>query len=100
MTGSVNVKMMADVRDQVLADLRRPHPFASERVGFLSSVGGNRDGANRLVFLVKYLPVPDRCYIEDPDVGARIDSTAIHSAMQHVLDNPGTGIFHVHLHDW
>lgn len=96
---NVTVKVMAELHERVLADLRRPHAIAYERVGFLSAKVGNRNGENLLVFLVDYFPVPDECYIKDVEVGARIDSVAIRMAMQHVLDT-GNGIFHVHLHDW
>lgn len=99
MRGTVTVKLTTELHGRVLADLRRPHPIAYERVGFLSSRLGNRDGSNLQVFLVDYFPVPDACYMEDKGVGARIDSVAIRTAKQQVLDTDN-GIFHVHLHDW
>ncbi|HQU93804.1 MAG TPA: hypothetical protein PLK77_16025 [Pyrinomonadaceae bacterium] len=97
---NVTVKLLASLRDHVISDLIRPHPFAYERIGFISAIVGNRTGKNPQVFLADYLPVPDDRYIEDSKVGARIDSAAIRMAMQYVLDNPGKGVFHVHLHDW
>lgn len=94
----IKVKLAAGLYERVLTDLRRPHKTAAERVGFLGSTIGNRGGEGLLVFLTEYVPIPDEYYIEDPSVGARINSAAILMAMQRVLDT-GQGIFHVHLHD-
>jgi len=85
--------------DRVLDDLRRPHPFALERVGFLTAKLGNRRGSDLIVFLADYIAVPDNQYINDRSVGARMNSDAIRAAMQHIL-NTQDGLFHVHLHDW
>jgi len=55
------------------------------------------DGA--AVLLTSYWPVPDDLYINDPDVGARINGVAIRNAMQDVLDGGGRyGLLHVHMH--
>ena len=83
--------------DEIRADLLRPHPFAEERVGFVAASLGNADGADPLVLLHSYQPVPDERYIDDPKTGARIDASAIRNAMQRVLDER-QGIFHVHMH--
>jgi hypothetical protein len=80
----------------VLADLRRPHTHAAERIGFLYSrlVPGER-----LIVMTRYVPVPDEQYVVDDTVGARINGDAIRAAMQGVLDT-GDGVFHTHLHEW
>lgn len=82
---------------EALADLKRRHPFAAERVGFLFVRVGSTDGAV-LLLGCGYAPVADAEYVEDLGVGARINSTAIRSAMQRVLDTR-QGVFHVHLHE-
>lgn len=82
---------------RVREDLARRHPFAYERVGFLSARLGNQAAAERLVLFTNYYPVPDDQYLKDPRAGARINSTAIREAMQRVLDT-GDGLFHVHCH--
>jgi hypothetical protein len=83
--------LLADVR----ADLSRPHPFAAQRVGFL--YGRLVSAGSPLVLMTEYEPVADDRYIDDPRSGARIDSQAIRTAMQGVLDR-GQGGFHVHMH--
>jgi hypothetical protein len=81
----------------MLRDLRRPHPHALERVGFV--YGRVAAGADALVLLTRYLPVPDERYVRDPSVGARIDGDALRAGMQAALDR-GDGVFHAHLHEW
>jgi hypothetical protein len=82
---------------EILADLRRPHAHAAERVGFL--YGRLAPGAAPLVVMTRYMPVPDAQYVVDDTVGARINGDAIRAAMQGVLDT-GDGVFHTHLHEW
>lgn len=84
--------------DQIRDDLRRPHPFAAERVGFLLARAGNSLGAEWLVLPTDFLPVPDDHYIDDPRVGARIGSGAIRATMQAVLGQ-GLSALHVHMHE-
>jgi len=75
------------------SDLRRSHPFAYERVGyvFIRPAGGK-------VFVVTgYEPVPDEFYIKDRTVGARIDHRGIALAMKRA-DQNGEGILHTHIH--
>jgi hypothetical protein len=94
----VGIKISRELYLKALDDLRRPHEFAYERVGFLTAKHGNRSGGHQLVLLTDYHPVPDNQYIDDPGSGARINSAAIREAMQRVLDT-GDGAFHIHLHD-
>ena len=96
---NVTVRMRRRLYEEVRADLSRPHPFASERVGFLFGRLGYADETDRLVLLAGYSPLEDDRYIDDPRSGARIDSQAIRGAMQGVLDR-GEGVFHVHMHDF
>ena len=74
----------------VLADLRRPHAHAAERIGFLY---GRLAPGGPLVVMTRYLPVLDDQYVVDDTVGARINGDAIRAAMQGVLDT-GDGVFH------
>lgn len=92
------VRLARGLYDRVLEDLRRPHPFAYERVGFLSARPGAAGDGLRLVLLTDYHPVPDHQYVKDSGCGARINSDAIREAMQRVLDT-GAGSLHVHLHE-
>jgi len=96
---SVHVRLTRQLYEQVRADLSRLHPFASERVGFLFAQLGNANSVTPLVLFTGYSLLADDRYINDPQAGARIDSQAIRSAMQEVL-NRKEGAFHVHMHDW
>lgn len=50
-----------------------------------------------MILVSTYAPVRDEDYINDPTVGAKIDSSAIRRAMQQSLDT-GMGVIHVHMH--
>lgn len=89
----ITQKMVADT----IADLRRLHEFAFERVGFLFC-RQSRTPAGMLLLACRYVPVRDEQYIPDETVGARFDSSSIREAMQVVLSE-GLSVLHVHLHD-
>ena len=84
--------------DQMLLDLRRPHPFATERAGFLYAKTVYLDKDLILVICTDYIPIEDSNYIYDPSVGAKINAEAIRLAMQGTIDRQA-GCFHVHLHE-
>jgi hypothetical protein len=94
---SVVFKIGSDLVDVVREDLLKPHPFAAERVGFLSCRPG-RLNANGLILLAHgYHSVADCDYVNDPTVGAMMGSAAIRKAMQVALSSDA-GMFHVHVH--
>lgn len=80
------------------ADLRRPHNFAAERVGFLLVATGTGELGELIILGLEYLPVADDNYVEDYSVGVRIGGTAIRDAMERIR-TAGRGLFHVHLHE-
>ncbi|MGH2442612.1 MAG: hypothetical protein ACRDFX_05575 [Chloroflexota bacterium] len=82
--------------DEIRRDLRRPHAFASERVGFIS-VRADKTVSNLLLIGEGYYPVADEDYVDDPTVGAMMGQEAIRKALNVALLNP-VGMFHVHLH--
>lgn len=90
-------RILRSLYDCVKEDLARPHAFAYERVGFVSTKLGNKGTDEFLILSTNYYPVADENYIDDPRSGARINSAAIREAMQVVLDT-GDGLFHVHCH--
>ncbi len=94
---NIGIKLSRTLDDQIRKDLNRPHKFAFERVGFVSSRYTPVDGNGILVLLSGYLSVDDDDYMEDDSVGARINGNAIRKAMQKVLDTK-EGMFHVHIH--
>jgi len=92
----VNLRIPQKLLDAMVVDLRRPHPFAFERVGFMYCKQSSlRNG--RLLLAYKYQPIEDEQYIQDDTVGARFDSSSIRAAMQTALSE-GVSTFHVHLH--
>ena len=93
----IEMRITRKLYEQILNDLLRPHSHAAERIGFLSAKTGSLDDNGMLIIFTKYYVVPDRNYIYDQDVGARIDGTAIRTVMQRILDTK-EGAFHVHIH--
>lgn len=90
------IKISAELLHRMLLDLERPHPFAWERVGFLSCCQV-LDSIAPLLICYDYHSVPDDGYLNDKKCGARIDEGAIQSAMQRVLDK-GHAQLWVHTH--
>lgn len=82
--------------DQMWSDLRRPHSFAYERVGFLLVREAESPGG-RILLAKRYEPVREEEYTRDTRVGARINRDAIRRALGYAL--AGEGVLHVHLHD-
>jgi hypothetical protein len=82
---------------EMLCDLRRPHEYAYERVGFMCCRQSALRSGN-LLLAYKYKPIRDDQYLEDRTVGARFDGSSIREAMQTALTE-GSSVFHVHLHE-
>ena len=94
---TVRFKITAALLAAVREDVRRPHPFAHERVGFISAgLSSSRDDG-LLVLAQEYRPVTDDEYLRDPTVGAMIGPDAIRNALQWALQD-GVAVFHVHTH--
>lgn len=90
-------KMHWSLRRSVIEDLKRPHAFAFERVGFVECrAAAIKNGV--MVLAAHYHNVADENYIRDNTVGARINGSALRAALQASLTNK-TGIFHIHLHE-
>ena len=70
------IRLLRSLYDAMLADLQRPHVFAFERVGFLYGRLANAH-ADPLVLMTGYVSLADDRYVDDPRVGARIDSQAM-----------------------
>ena len=79
-------------------DLRRPHPFAAERVGFFSCRVGALRPSGWVVLAHDFHPVADDDYLRDLTVGAMMGPAAIRKAMQIVLSHE-VCMFHVHIHE-
>jgi hypothetical protein len=96
--GLVRIRLSRVLVEEMKTDLRRPHPFAAERVGFLSVATGRGEGGELLVLGLEYLPVKEDHYVEDPTVGVKIGVGAIRGAIDRVRLSR-RGLFHVHLHE-
>ena len=79
-----------------LADLERPHPYAAERVGFLSF----RQSTHRnkpILLCYDYHSISDSHYMHDGSCGARIGGEAIRHAMGRAFrDQSGQLWIHAH----
>lgn len=93
---ALSVRIPSVLLSRVREDLARPHPFAAERVGFLTT-SLKRYNDEDLVLVTDYHPVADEDYVDDPTVGARIGERVIDAAIARAADD-GRGVFHVHAH--
>jgi hypothetical protein len=93
----IHFKITVALLDGIVGDLRRPHPFAAERAGFIGcKVSRCLDGI--LVLAHTYISLPDDWYVDDQRFGCVFNSHAMREAMQFALTNDAS-MFHVHLHD-
>jgi len=95
---NIKIRIPKEILNSIKEDLKRPHSFAYERVGFLFTKSKRLKNNTILILGVDYSPIPDLDYIEDHKVGAKINADAIRMAMQSILDRK-CGCFHVHLHE-
>jgi hypothetical protein len=94
----VGFKITRGLLSRVRDDLNRPHPFAAERVGFLSCRIGALKPVGWVVLADSFHPVADEDYVRDGSVGAMMGAAAIRKALQVALSDE-FGMFHVHLHE-
>lgn len=80
------------------ADLHRRHPFAGERVGFLTCGVGRMDDGGLGIYAARYHPVLDEDYLEDNSAAAMLGPGAFRKMLQTVYQSPAS-VFHVHRHD-
>jgi hypothetical protein len=93
---NIRFKITSALLTAVRIDLRRPHAFAHERVGFISA--GLSAAHDELLILARaYRPVRDDDYLRDARVGAMMNAEAIRRARQWAMDDRAA-IFHVHTH--
>ncbi len=92
----IKLKIAGHILDWVRNDLRRRHPFAHERVGFLKA--GAADAAGDLLLTVlSYMPIADDDYENGHGVGAQIGSNAMRKAVQAAY-RPPSALLHIHTH--
>ena len=92
-----HIKIAGTLLNAIRADLHRPHPFAFERVGFVTA-GASWTLAGDLTLLCRdYQPVLDEDYERSNTVGAKIGSNAMRKALQAAYRHKST-ILHIHTH--
>lgn len=91
-------RITGQLLDAVHADLNRPHPFAAERVGFLTCGVGALPGDGLAIYAAAYHPVPDEDYVEDRRAAAMLGPRAFRNMLQTAYRDPAS-VFHVHRHD-
>jgi hypothetical protein len=96
---NIHLKLPQQLHDEITQHLRKPHPVALERVGFVACVGGVAPGG--MVLLGRsFHPVRDKDYEADDMVGARIGARAIQSALALAYGTSQSMLFvHEHAHD-
>lgn len=93
---NIHFKITRALLAGIRADLRRPHGFAYERVGFIAA--GLAAAHDDLMILAReYRPVLDEDYLRDSSVGAMMSAEAIRRARQWAM-NDRAALFHVHTH--
>src|SRR5262249_672672 len=91
-------KIRRDLLLALAADLRRPHAFASERVGFLLCRPAALPDNGLMILPQRFDGVADGDYVHEPDAGATMGPAAIRKALQ-VSYNAAACMFHVHIHE-
>ncbi len=91
------LKITSSLRDRVLENLRSPHEFAFERVGYLLCNPMDSEQSKLIAF--DYISVPDEFYIKDKTCGARFSGEAVRLGMQLALER-SCCVLHVHTHEY
>lgn len=84
--------------DRLHADLSRPHPYAFERVAFLSCKPAALPPNGILLLASDLHTIDDTDYERDDSVGAMLGAGAFRRALQYAL-NHAVSMFHVHRHE-
>ncbi len=95
----ITLKVRGDLLIAVMANLRRRHVFAAERVGFLLCRPAHLPGSGLLLLAQAFHAVADEDYLDDPTAGATMGPDAIRKALQ-IAYNKGASMFHVHIHEY
>lgn len=91
------LKIPRDLISSMKADLRRPHEFAHERVGFMVAGAASIDRDEIMLMARDYAPVADSDYVLNKQVGAMIGSDAMRKGVQ-LAYRDRSSLFHVHMH--
>jgi hypothetical protein len=92
----VELRIPTRLTTRLRVDLVRPNPYGGETVGFMATRSA-KAADTTVVTAHDYRPVSDNGYIPADDVGVRIGSAAIRSAMEWGICGQ-QGIWHAHAH--
>src|SRR6476620_11320805 len=93
----VILKIPHRMLDEIRIDLRRPHNFAHERVGFMIA-GAAATGPEKVLLLARnYRPVADEDYELNRSVGVQIGGNAMRKALEFAY-SPRSALLHIHSH--
>jgi|SRR6266568_5493256 len=91
-------RMTSELFEQLHDDLSRPHPFAFERVAFLSCKTAHLAGGGTVLLAHSAHVVADDDYEPSETMGALLGSAAFRKILQYGYAHC-VSIFHVHRHD-
>jgi hypothetical protein len=94
----IRFKIQGDLLKSAMANLRRRHVFAAERVGFFLCRPSHLPEDGLLILAQGFHAVADEDYLNDPKAGATMGSHAIRKALESAY-NQGASMFHVHIHE-
>jgi len=94
---TAEIRISRQLVERVQADLRRRHPFAHERVGFLTCKTAALPDDGVLMIPMSYHPLGDDEYLESDDAGAMMNERAIGMAIR-LAYRGRESIVHVHEH--
>lgn len=95
---NIHLRLLRPLLRQIHEDLSRSHPFAGERVGFLTCGIATLADPGLLLLGEVWHPVADEDYVNDARVGACIAGGAFRKVFQIAYRDP-VAILHVHRHD-
>lgn len=95
---TVRFKMTSDLLRIAMANLRRPHPFAMERVGFFLCRPARLSAGQLDIVAAGFHAVADQDYLHDLTAGAAMGSNAIRKALQ-ICYRQAVSMFHIHIHE-
>jgi hypothetical protein len=95
---SVELRLTRELLYAVHEDLSRPHPYAAERVGFVTFRPAILRGGALALLGEALHPVADEDYEDDPTVGAMLGSSAFRKILELAYKLP-VSVLHVHRHE-
>ena len=95
----ISFKLPRGLLSRIQKDLHRHHPFAYERVGFITFRAAHA-GEDLLILAYGYESIPDEEYVRSKSVGAMMGPEAIHRGMNLAFNHgeENVSVFHVHHH--